>query len=109
MDKKTLKALKASIVKWDNNAKAETPKQYLTSSDDCPLCKLFNTYGGCTGCPVFEHTRRHYCAKTPYQAARDAAGNWAWDGGDKNKQKALSAAAKEAAFLRSLLPEGETV
>lgn len=106
MDAKTLEALKASIAKWERNAKAETPMDYLTATTDCPLCDLF--YRGpieCKGCPVSARTRKMFCAGSPYAQACSARRKW-WDG-DGTAEQAHAAARKEVAFLKSLLPKGE--
>jgi len=102
MDAKTLKALKASIEKWERNAVAETPDGYLTGSDDCPLCALFYAKS-CVGCPVREKTRLSLCDGSPYRKAYGAWEEWE-DGGPI--EAAHTAAREEVAFLKSLLPEG---
>lgn len=106
MDARTLEALKASIAKWERNAKAETPDEYLTGPGECALCHLFRAYPSCGGCPVADHTGLHGCARTPYSDAEDYHDEWA--SGDKSAAAdALSAARAEVAFLKSLLPTEE--
>jgi hypothetical protein len=106
MDAKTLEALKASIAKWERNAEAETPAQYLTSGSDCPLCEMFVRYmrseGVCTGCPVFGATSQKGCFGTPFHAADDARYAWVYNEG--TKEAAHEAARAEVDFLKSLLP-----
>lgn len=104
MDAKTLEALKASIAKWERNAKAEYPEEYNTSAFDCPLCQLFLGYrDACRGCPVASATGLTHCNMTPYKAATEAALQWDKDDGEAARDVALG----EVAFLKSLLPEGE--
>lgn len=112
MDAKTLEALKASIRKWEKNAEAEYYKDFVVGASKCPLCVMFNTYlrgsfePQCDGCPVFNATGQHGCQGTPYEAADDAKDDWL-DGGPS--EPARAAAREEVAFLKSLLPEGESV
>ena len=110
MKPETLEALKASIRKWDANAEAKTPEEYTLSTDDCPLCVRFVMKDGCDsidGCPVWWRTRQRHCRGTPYGAAYDALKRWRDSRQDGDEARA--AAREEAAFLRSLLPEGEEV
>lgn len=107
MNKKTLKALNESIAKWERNAKAETPANYLTTPADCPLCELFFGYPKyCEGCPVAECTGEAVCDGSPYDDAAKAGKNWT-DHPQSNAYRyaARAAARKEVRFLRSLLPE----
>jgi len=104
MDKKTLRALKASIRKWERNAKVKYPDKYLVDSDDCPLCGLFFDLD-CEGCPVMQRTGRRGCGDTPYIEASRARVDWEWDYGPM--EAAHDAARKEVAFLKSLLPAEE--
>jgi len=103
MDAKTLKALKASIEKWERNAVAETPDGYLIGPESCALCRLFHD-SGCHGCPVRGRTGRVGCLGTPYFAASKA--QWGWRLGGSTPDEAHTAAREEVAFLKSLLPEG---
>ena len=111
MNKKTLKALKASIVKWEKNTKAETPDKYLIGYVDCPLCDLY-WHNDCNGCPISQKTKKSYCSSTPYQKCNDHLDDWDHQfarGEDyaKAKRLAIAAARREIKFLKSLLPEGE--
>ena len=111
MHKVTLEALKASIRKWDANASAATPDDITTGADNCPLCvRFFMAHGSCDGCPVSKRTARPVCHGTPYYVAWGE--KLAWRRAPKSDKLAISAraaCAEEAEFLRSLLPEGETV
>lgn len=112
MDDKTLKALKASIRKWDKNAVAVRRTQYKTDTKDCPLCAIFNAVhtdhdDRCKGCPVYLKTGEQYCARTPFGEAEYFGMEWD-DFGVVYRSDAQEAARDEAAFLRSLLPDGET-
>jgi|SRR5690606_28026025 len=103
MDAKTLEALKASIRKWEKNAEVKTPDDYLIDSSDCPLCDLF-FHKDCDGCPVYSRTGQEMCNGTPYREAFKAWVQWG-----RAPEVAHEAARKEVAFLKSLLPEGESV
>lgn len=122
MDKRTAKALEASIKKWKRNVKAPTPQEYLVGPDDCPLCKLFfdfsgDDYGdeddfawiGCKGCPIAERTGMVLCDGTPYEDATIQRSLWitALDLGNEvtakaARRRARKAARAEVAFLESL-------
>lgn len=83
MNDETLKALKASIRKWERIVKGGM-------EGDCPLCKMFrdrDIEDDCDGCPVMEKTNRPFCRGTPY-----------WDDDSPAQAKA------ELDFLKSLLP-----
>jgi len=101
MDAKTLEALQASIEKWERNAVAETPDEYRTGSDNCPLCNLF-IEDRCAGCPVKARSGSGYCLRTPYMVAHDA--KIFWHTGTGTARQARKAARAEVAFLKSLLP-----
>ena len=60
MNQKTLKALKGSIVKWENIVNGTGVDE---SGYNCPLCKLFPK---CYKCPVFEYSQPDDCNNTPY-------------------------------------------
>lgn len=103
MTPETLAALKASIAKWDKNARVRNTDNAKTCAEDCPLCHLFHEDFGadrsdCSGCPVAKKTGEPFCWKSPYSKASQAH--------FRGDAKAFRDAAKaEAAFLRSLLPE----
>ena len=115
MDARTLKALKASIEKWEGNARAESPELYLTSPKDCPLCQLFFANGACKGCPIMSRSGYTCCAETPYENAEDIHSTWEdeyYFNAESDKELALARKARQAAqeeveFLKSLLPDGE--
>lgn len=112
MDARTLEALKASIAKWEKNAEAETPEEYLLGNKTCSLCQIFNNWKeqagnlGCAGCPVGD-AGFLYCEGSPYESAIEAYHEWddAHDGGQRAAARA--AALAEVAFLKSLLPSDE--
>ena len=64
MNKRTLKALRGSIRKWEHIATGhETDK----GSTNCPLCQEFMYRNRtCHGCPVSERTSKASCSDTPY-------------------------------------------
>ena len=98
MDKRTLKALKGSIVKWERILAGEIMDE---GADNCPLCRL-----GCFCCPVHKKTGRTSCLETPYEPWCDHQFNrrlsqncnWATD----KRSKML--AQRMVDFLKSLLP-----
>ena len=94
MNKKTLKALRGSIKKWEGIVKGEVQDE---GAKNCPLCVEFYR-PDCAGCPVQEETGQEDCADTPYSK---------WCDTDYRVKNANS---KELAqqmlnFLVDLLPE----
>lgn len=67
MPEKTLEALKQSIDnKWKRIVRS-TKVEDLGRSD-CALCGLFlEGMNNCSGCPVYEKTKRTLCHGTPYK------------------------------------------
>lgn len=112
MNETTLEALRASIAKWEANAEAKHWTEYKSSGGDCPLCLLFNKIDdapGCDGCPIFEKAGKRFCVNTPYVHAAAAFSRWAdRPHSVERRDIARERARDEAAFLRSLLPEGES-
>ncbi len=104
MDYRTLTALKASIEKWERNARAETPEAVTTGPSKCPLCKLF-WHINCEGCPVAVAVDATCCERTPYIKAE--ALHYFWSIGDVTADAFRKAAQAEVDFLKSLLPDGE--
>jgi hypothetical protein len=111
MNAKTLKALKASIKHWHENATTAEPIYFGTSH--CALCELFFGFfiddNRCFGCPVFKKTGLTNCRGTPWRKMYEHKG--------KRKHESprgltiinpcptcRAIAAKEEAFLKSLLP-----
>ncbi len=106
MDKKTEKALRASIRKWDLIAAGKAGSD---GPNNCPLCKEFYANVDCKGCPVAEATRDSCCSGSPYDA---------WDALEKGNKRideatdqefvesrlSVKIAIAEANFLRALLP-----
>ena len=109
MDKKTLKALKESIAKWEKNTQAKTPTDFLIGADKCPLCKLFLS-NACYGCPIANKMCEPFCLRTPYRTVEDHFLDWKdqfMSGEDctRSKHIAIVAAKREVKFLKSLLPK----
>jgi hypothetical protein len=93
MDAKTLEALKASIAKWERNARVRIPETAGIKSDSCPLCKIYiNSTNICDGCPVAERVRSPGCTLTPWRSAFDALTAWRHGYGTKEQ---FHAAARE--------------
>ena len=100
MDAHTLKALKASIAKWERNALVEDTEDAMMGVKSCPLCVLFH-HNECHGCPVFAADNRHFrCGFTPYDDAEEA---FAYE----RLAEFHAAARAEVVFLKSLLPPEE--
>ena len=100
----TQEALKASIEKWERNAVAEKPHEYLTGPSDFPLCNIYWTANDCRSCPVFEKTGMSDCKGTPYSKCYDALFIWNSNpSSDKKRAAAHEAARREVEFLRGLL------
>lgn len=104
MNKRTRKALEASIKHWKENRQAETPHQVSAYSDSCPLCELFiysrPPEDPCTGCPVMEKTGHRLCVHSPWKAASRALEAWrllsTW------RRAFRAACTREIKFLKSL-------
>ena len=102
----TLRALRASIAKWETRAEGKRPK-----NPDCNLCGRFdriNNIKRCKlrsgeKCPVFVKTGHTGCINTPfsdYIRLRDAEV-------PQSNAHLMSVAKREVRFLRSLLPKGK--
>ena len=102
MNTKTLDALKASIVHWQENlAKAKAGERFELGPSECALCRLFFFVGDCDGCPVKDKTGYGGCVGTPYHKVRSVLLYRRQSGDD------LAEATKdEVEFLQSLLPPG---
>lgn len=77
MTQKAREALKASIIKWEQNLEAAQAGDFdnvLTGWRSCPLCQLYadinSSDGGwtCSGCPIQQHTGHGGCTETPCEA-----------------------------------------
>ena len=106
MDKKTLKALKKSIKKWEKIVNEEGVDWGL----DCSLCKLF-IENNCVDCPVYIKTKMRSCIGTPYAEwvhhQRDSHVDEFTEAYEIECPKCKELARKELEFLKSLLPEKE--
>lgn len=115
MSGRALKALKASIRKWERNVAAVGPADVKLGAFSCPLCKLYNPdewviSRSCHSCPVYAKTKRLYCDGTPYKKAAKAKYDWHYQTTNEKAAKAFRRAAQaEVNFLRGLLPAGEEV
>lgn len=101
MDDKTLEALKGSIAKW---GAIVAGKGEDLMAQNCPLCQAFP---GCYGCPVAEKTDTADCQDTPWE-------DWFCDFQNHETKMAntpgrVRLAQAELDFLRSLLPDEESV
>ncbi len=100
MNKKTLKALKGSIKKWEKIVGGTGEDE---GHKNCPLCKC-----GCCRCPVAIKTGSTDCDGTPY---REWARHWNHKHGFMTQTNYVLCstcerlAAKELWFLESLLPK----
>jgi hypothetical protein len=111
MNKKALVALKGSIEKWK---RITNGKGHDDGSHNCPLCLAFQR-GGCDRCPVYSATGYPACRETPYvdwirhQELRHTPICLAPTKRrvDKDCPLCYEAAAREWAFLKSLLLENK--
>lgn len=108
MNKRTLKALKGSIKKWDDIAERGGVDR---GEDNCPLCKAFKDL--CDPCPVKMSTGKYQCRGTPYsdftECAEDQSSNsWLEIANAATSPTAKKHARRMRDYLISLLPEGET-
>ena len=116
MNKKTLTALKESILIWEMREKGSVV------DEEEPLCVLFHSDEECTKCPIFKHTGKEGCINTPYNDWEEHSKNCfvmddienacvSYDNCDEGANGAcrtyMRLAGKELAFLKSLLPEEE--
>ena len=101
MDERTLKALHGSVRKW---IKIYEGKEMDCGIHNCPLCAEFYE-NWCAGCPVKDKTRRIQCAGSPYRSFVRAERKYLSHA--MNEHLVQEAAAAEALFLISLLPESE--
>ena len=102
MKRAVAEALEASIKHWDENAKAQTPKDASTRARDCALCRMFpgvDASRGCPGCPVHERTG-HECGGSPYYDADSALTHWRVFGDGAHRFRAAAIAERD--FLISL-------
>ena len=81
MNKETVEALEASIVHWDENAKAIYHGDVSITSISCSLCHIFNRdemsiRDSCNGCPVLIKTGKKFCERSPYDSAVKALKRW---------------------------------
>ena len=104
MNNEALTALKESIAHWERNA---TGKFDGMGPEHCNLCQLF-IGDRCEGCPVFESTERPFCIDTPYEALDVLFDEIEFSIGSETSPDFKALAQDELAFLKSLLPEGET-
>lgn len=98
MTKQALRALKASIARWEKAAGGNNDDS--PSSLTWPLCRLF-AHKACDNCPVKQHTGQPYCRDTPLPPTVDS---WRSKHPGPNEQY-LADAQKELEFLESLLPK----
>lgn len=111
MTKRTLKALKGSIAKWETIVAGTGVDE---GGENCPLCKMFvlnPARESCEGCPVMNRTGRDDCVGSPYISEWHRLNPWptdedgceAWSRKVENEQHRAAARA-ELDFLKSLLP-----
>lgn len=91
MNKKTLKALKGSIQKWECICMGMIEDNGV---DNCPLCLMFYEQE-CQGCPVKKKTGKIDCRTTPYYSFFVLAAD----------EESIDDMVRMLEFLESLLPE----
>ena len=106
--RRTLKALKASIKKWEKNASVTTMTELAQTRicmQDCPLCAIFcierGNINNCLGCPIMMRSGKSGCRDTPYTSCFDERLK-------SNIQGFRDAAQCEVEFLQSLLPHTDS-
>lgn len=113
MTPQALTALKESIAHWERIATGNRKPGELVGREWCDLCSVFNApiqkmVERCIGCPVYEKTGDWFCRGTPWVSIEEAidtqrgeqeTADWL------DTPEARDLAAKELAFLKSLLPE----
>lgn len=105
MSPSTLSALRSSIAKWEANAQVTSIFDAKIFASSCPLCSLFLDLD-CVGCPVYETTGCEQCKDTPWELAMWSRWKLARDKSTPSPSLASfhTAAKREVAFLKSLLP-----
>lgn len=114
MTPQALTALQKSIAHWERVATGNRQPDELVGGGWCDLCTEFNHSMSwnkrCKGCPVYEKTGEQFCAGTPWveiervldgRCGEEATADWL------DTDEAAELAAKELAFLKSLLPVEE--
>jgi len=104
MNKKTLKALKESIKKWEKIVSGEGEDR---GGENCALCEMF-AEDECIDCPVYIKTGEHSCGGTPYIEWRNHQSYHLYtteEGFVVRCSKCKELAQRELEFLKSLLPE----
>jgi len=105
MNKKTLRALKKSIKKWE---KIVAGKGKDKGGENCALCKLF-AEDECVDCPVYIKTGECGCGDTPYIEWRSHQSYHFYTTEEEafvvKCPTCKELAQKELEFLKSLLPE----
>jgi len=130
MDKETMKALNASIKKWEHNCEViksgktirgfkgryeddDETRLRVGKSDlligplDCPLCNLYIFYenGDCSKCPICNFTSFKYCKDTPFSEITKLLESPNGDGQFYTRTitpRMIKAFEEELAFLRRL-------
>lgn len=103
MNAQTLKALRASIAHWERLASGKRRAGEIPGWRHCALCRSYlENSPYCLGCPVADAGHKR-CVGTPYVRADIQAFRYGL-----NSSEFKSAAAKELAFLRGLLPKGRS-
>lgn len=99
MNKRTLKALRGSIAKWEKIVSGDAEDM---GAENCPLCKLF-VEDFCDGCPVRKESGVPGCIQTPWHRwAKAQNQRFHWTANTKRRKKLAQA---ELDYLKSLLPQ----
>lgn len=105
MNAKTLRALKASIEKWERFARGKARKADTIFVETCPLCREF--WPSCSGCPVANKTGSAGCIDTPWEHVYDVFEKIPESRDFRDYRRFRLAARVEVDFLKSLLPKGK--
>ena len=119
MTPQALTALKESIAHWERVASGTMFNTESVGANNCALCREFNWFDlpagksyddRCVGCPVCDKTGKRFCKGTPYDVFQTKQETLVLSSSFKSwlaTPEARDLAAKELAFLKSLLPEYE--
>jgi hypothetical protein len=90
----TIEAVRASIKKWEKNARVKNTLNAKTGVYDCPLCTIY-FIKDCIGCPIYKKTGHAGCKNTPYEEAYEAFM-------DRDAARLRKHAREEVEFLKSI-------
>ena len=114
MDKRTLRAIEASIRHWirmRDGKRREMKDPFGTRletpcTSHCALCRIYDgVWEECTDCPIKQRTGLRLCQGTPYMRAAEAVNDLGVNGTVTPASVYHMRVNREIDFLRSLLPK----